>query len=44
MACRYCHVFRRGEVEELVVQAGNGAVVDSYYDTSNWCVVAERTA
>ena len=42
---RYCHVYQKGEVEELLLQAvGVSAVriLESYYDTGNWCVMVEK--
>ncbi len=40
---RYCHVFVKGEIEGLVKAAGGCLQLrDSYYDCSNWCVVAEK--
>lgn len=39
---RYCHVYVEGELEQLVGKVDGLNVVDSYYDRSNWCVVAER--
>lgn len=39
---RYCHVYRKDELAALVAAVPGMAVVDTYYDTSNWCVVAQR--
>ncbi|RLN73123.1 hypothetical protein BBJ28_00002787 [Nothophytophthora sp. Chile5] len=39
---RYCHMFKQGELEDLVTQAGNAEVEESYYDESNWAVVLRR--
>lgn len=39
---RYCHVYAEGELEGLVGRVDGMRLVDSYYDRSNWCVVAER--
>jgi hypothetical protein len=39
---RYYHVFRKGELEELIGQIDSLRVIDSYYDHANWCVVAEK--
>ncbi|CAM9142997.1 unnamed protein product [Laminaria digitata] len=39
---RYCHMYAEGELEGLVESVGGLRVVKSYYDRSNWCVVAER--
>eukprot|EP00730_Choanoeca_flexa_P020073 TRINITY_DN9812_c0_g1_i1.p1 TRINITY_DN9812_c0_g1~~TRINITY_DN9812_c0_g1_i1.p1 ORF type:complete len:316 (+),score=39.22 TRINITY_DN9812_c0_g1_i1:541-1488(+) len=41
---RYCHVYKQGELEELLDQTGyNMQVLRSFYDKSNWCVVARKT-
>ena len=47
---RYCHVYREGELRELV-EALNGVdtppwvrVVEEYPDTGNWCLIAEKVA
>eukprot|EP00054_Salpingoeca_dolichothecata_P000608 m.17148 g.17148 ORF g.17148 m.17148 type:complete len:491 (-) comp10988_c0_seq1:54-1526(-) len=39
---RYCHVYKKGELEHIVSQIANIRVVESFYDTSNWCVIAEK--
>ena len=41
---RYCHVFVRGELEELIAELRDEGMVlvESWYDTSNWCVIAEK--
>ncbi|GLD96341.1 hypothetical protein PINS_up005024 [Pythium insidiosum] len=39
---RYCHMFKQGELEELVRDAGDAEVEQSYYDQSNWAVVLRR--
>lgn len=36
---RYYHVFRQGELEELVAQLPGVSVIDGCYDHANWCVV-----
>ncbi|TYZ61643.1 hypothetical protein PybrP1_001690 [[Pythium] brassicae (nom. inval.)] len=41
---RYCHMFKEGEVEQLVTMAGNAEVEDHYYDESNWAVVLRRVS
>ena len=39
---RFYHVFREGELEELV-QCIEGVVIeDLYYDEGNWCVVLQK--
>lgn len=39
---RYYHVFRQGELEALCKRVPNCAVIKSYYDQGNWCVVLEK--
>ena len=39
---RYYHLFEGGELEGLVAALPGAAVVDSFYDKDNWCVVFER--
>lgn len=39
---RYCHVYAEGELEELVKQVHGLRLVESYYDRSNWCIVAQK--
>ena len=39
---RYYHVFIKGELEELVLQAGGFEIIDSYYHKDNWAVVAKK--
>lgn len=41
---RFCHVYCEGEVEGLLARVPHTHVVDSYFDTSNWCVEFEKTA
>ncbi|CAM9140509.1 unnamed protein product [Choristocarpus tenellus] len=42
---RYCHVYREGELEKLVQKNCTDLhVLKSYYDRSNWCVLAEKEA
>lgn len=41
---RYCHVYVEGELEGLIERVEGLRLVESYYDRSNWCVVAEREA
>lgn len=41
---RYCHMFKEGELEQLVEMAGNAVVLDHYYDESNWAVVLQRVS
>ncbi|KAG6964433.1 hypothetical protein JG688_00007704 [Phytophthora aleatoria] len=41
---RYCHMFKHGELENLVELAGNAKVEESYYDESNWAVILRRVS
>ncbi|KAG7398329.1 Alkylated DNA repair protein alkB 8 [Phytophthora boehmeriae] len=41
---RYCHMFKQGELEELVALAGSAEVEESYYDESNWAVILRRVS
>ncbi|KAJ4791638.1 Alkylated DNA repair protein alkB-like protein 8 [Rhynchospora pubera] len=40
---RYYHVFAEGELQRLVSGINNAAVVDQFYDKSNWCIVLKKT-
>jgi len=33
---RYYHVFKKGELEELVLQVKDVEIVSSFYDHANW--------
>ncbi|XP_055895099.1 uncharacterized protein LOC106067146 [Biomphalaria glabrata] len=40
---RYYHVFRQGELEELIQNyVPSLAIVETYYDHANWCVIAQK--
>ncbi|XP_042905628.1 serine-rich adhesin for platelets [Parasteatoda tepidariorum] len=40
---RYYHVFREGELDNLIeTHVDNLHIISSYYDHANWCVVAEK--
>ncbi|CAM0944143.1 unnamed protein product [Alopecurus aequalis] len=39
---RYYHVFVEGELQRLVAGMKNAAIVDQFYDKSNWCIVLEK--
>lgn len=39
---RFCHMFKQGELEQLVALAGGAQVEECYYDESNWAVVLRR--
>ncbi|CAE7802109.1 Alkylated DNA repair protein alkB-like 8 [Symbiodinium microadriaticum] len=39
---RYCHVYREGELQELLEQLPELEVLESYFDTGNWCAVARK--
>ena len=38
----YCHVYGEGELPELVASTPGLRLVETFYDTSNWCVIAEK--
>ena len=35
---RYYHVFKEGEIEEIVGRFSSVEINDSYYDEGNWCI------
>jgi len=39
---RYCHLYKKGELEELVFTIPGVEVIDSFYDSSNWCVTIKK--
>lgn len=40
---RYYHVFREGELDQLIEKyVENLHIISSYYDHSSWCVIAEK--
>ncbi len=39
---RYYHVFRAGELSELMGRLRNVSVQGEYFDHENWCVLAEK--
>ena len=39
---RYCHVYRKGDLEALVELVPNLKVLRTYFDCSNWAIVVER--
>lgn len=39
---RYCHVYREGELVELLGQVSEFEVVDTWFDSGNWCAVSRR--
>ena len=40
---RYYHVFKEGELDYLInTYVENLHIISSYYDHSNWCIVAEK--
>lgn len=41
---RYCHVYRAGELEELVRQVPGLQVLACEYSRSNWCLKVARVA
>ncbi|CAL4128276.1 unnamed protein product, partial [Meganyctiphanes norvegica] len=39
---RYYHVFREGELENLIEEVEGLKVVETYYDEGNWCCIFEK--
>lgn len=40
---RYYHVFREGELDSLIDEfVENLHIISSYYDHTNWCIIAEK--
>ncbi|KAM0892337.1 hypothetical protein ACQ4PT_025834 [Festuca glaucescens] len=39
---RYYHIFVEGELQRLVAGMKNAAIVDQFYDKSNWCILLEK--
>lgn len=40
---RYYHVFREGELDQLIEKyVENLHIISSYYDHANWCIIAEK--
>ena len=41
--CRYYHVFRKGEMENLISKhIPDLHIVQCFYDHANWCIIAEK--
>ena len=38
---RYCHLYRKGEIESLVQEVGGARLVDSGYESGNYFVILE---
>jgi alkylated DNA repair protein alkB family protein 8 len=41
---RYCHVYRQGELEQLLAQVPELDVEEIYFDTGNWCAISRRNS
>lgn len=39
---RYYHVYRKGELEDELLQVENIAIVRTYYDHQNWCAIVVK--
>uniref|UniRef100_A0A7S0JBK4 Methyltransferase type 11 domain-containing protein n=1 Tax=Calcidiscus leptoporus TaxID=127549 RepID=A0A7S0JBK4_9EUKA len=39
---RYCHVYREGELADLVSSIPCAKLLSTYYDVGNWCAVVEK--
>lgn len=42
--CRYYHLFKQGELDELILRNPNTRVLQSIWDHDNWYLVAEKTS
>ena len=40
---RYYHVFKKGELTQLLARVPGVTVMEEFYDHENWCVLAEKT-
>jgi alkylated DNA repair protein alkB family protein 8 len=40
---RYCHVYKKGEMEEIVHQVGGAKLVESGYESGNHFIILEVT-
>jgi alkylated DNA repair dioxygenase AlkB/SAM-dependent methyltransferase len=40
---RYCHVYRKGELEELIISVGGWEILESGYECGNHYVIAKAT-
>jgi alkylated DNA repair protein alkB family protein 8 len=41
---RFCHVFVKGELEELIGRLPNVQILDSYYDNANWACIFKKVS
>jgi hypothetical protein len=41
---RYCHVYKEGELEDLVALIPEVEVAEVYYDTGNWVLILRKVA
>ena len=39
---RYYHLFKKGELENIINNINNISIIDSFYEKSNWCVVVQK--
>lgn len=39
---RYYHVFKQGELEDMINKVPQAEIVDSFYDKGNWCSIIKR--
>lgn len=39
---RYYHVFKRGELDSMIAEIPAVAIIDSYYDNGNWCLLFRK--
>ena len=39
---RYYHVFKKGELEDMVMKIPNIEITQSYFDHANWVVIIKK--
>lgn len=40
---RYYHMFKQGELDDLIKTFDNVEILESYYDHANWCCIVKKT-
>lgn len=39
---RYYHIFKQGELEELINRVKSVKIIHSYFDHANWCCIIQK--
>lgn len=39
---RYCHVFKEGEIDDLVAEVGGCEIISSFYARGNWAIILKK--